>query len=148
MATISGIATKTASVLGLASIAIEAHDLGKRHSRNCGARASADKFVRDEIGASKLNYPSAKHAASKKFFANCDFTDKLFEIGGRVGGYFLGIGECIKNNIFTVAFSAMGLIAKTKPTKIIALIGMAASLIFDTVLNGTSIFEKKDYLDK
>ncbi len=148
MATISGIATKAASTLGLASVVIEAHSMGKRRSKNCGAQASADKFVRDEIGASKLNYPSAKHAATKKFFADNDFTDKLYEIGGRIGGYFSGIGECIKNNIFTVGFGTMGLIAKSKTAKTIALVGMAASLIFDTIVNGTSIFERKDYLDK
>ena len=45
--TLYGLGTKSASALGLASIALEAHDMGKRCARRGKAQASADKF---EIG--------------------------------------------------------------------------------------------------
>lgn len=142
------VATKAASALGLASIVIEGHDMAKRTARRSGAKASADKFVRDEIGASKLNHDSAKHSNSKEFFANGDITDKFHEVFGTIGGYISGFAKCAWNNIFTVAFGAVGLIAKSKGVKSAALIGMGLSILTDTIINGTSLFERKDYLDK
>ena len=142
------IATKAASALGLASVAIEAHDMGKRAARRGGAKASADKFVRDEIGASKLNTDSLKHAQTKEFFANGDVTDKFHEFFGTMGGYVSGFTKGVWNNIFTVAFGAVGLAAKSKNVKTASLIGMGASILIDTLFNGTSLFERKDYLDK
>ena len=53
---IYGLGTKSASALGLASIALEAHDMGKRCARRGKAQASADKFVSDNIGASKTKH--------------------------------------------------------------------------------------------
>jgi len=142
------VATKAASGLAIASVVIEGHDIGKRASKRGMAQASADKFVSDEIGASKLNCDSPKHSVIKDFIKNFDFTDRLCEIGGSIGGYFSGLGKCFKNNIFTVAFASLGLIAKSKPAKVVALAGMACSILFDTIINATSLFDRKDYLDK
>lgn len=141
-------ATKIASALGLASVAIEGHDMAKRTARRSGAKASTDKFLRDEIGASKLNHESIKHSASKDFFADGNVTDKFHEVFGTIGGYISGFAKCAWNNIFTIAFGAVGLIAKSKPVKTTALLGMGLSILVDTLFNGTSLFERKDYLDK
>lgn len=146
--TMFSIGTKAASALGITSIALEAHDIAKRNAKKSMAQASADKFVSDQIGAMKLNDDSAKHGAIKKFFQNLDITDRFLEVGGAVGGYLSGIGKCLKNNIFTVGFGALGLFAKSRPVQIIALAGMGISILFDTIVNATSMFEKTDYLDK
>lgn len=142
-----GLGTKTASALGLASVIIEAHDMGKREARKGKAQASADKFVRDEISASKLNTDSSKHNEIKKFTEHADVSDKFVEFGGLVGGYLSGIAKCVKNNCFTLGFGTMGMFAKSKAMRTIALIGMGASILFDTITNATSLFERKDYLD-
>ncbi len=143
-----GIGTKIASALGMSAIALEAHSNGKRVSKNSGATARTDKFVRDSIGASKLEYVSSRHNATKSFIANADISDRILEFGGKIRGYVSGFGKTVWNNIFTVAFGAVGLTAKSKPAKIIALIGLGLSLGIDTILNGTNLFERKDYLDK
>lgn len=143
-----GAGTKIASTLGIAAIALEAHDGGKRLSRKSGAQAQADKFVKDSIGASKLDYVSSRHDATKTFLANSDITDKALEIGGKIGGYFTGVAKSLWQNIFTLAFATVGLAAKSKPVRIVALAGMGLSLLTDTILHGTSLFERKDYLDK
>ncbi len=142
------VGAKAASALGVAAIAFEAHDIAKRNSRKSMAQASADKFVNDQINASKLNSDSARHGAIKKFLQNLDISDKFLEVGGAVGGYLSGIGKCLKNNIFTVGFGALGLLAKSRPIQAIALAGMGISILFDTIINATGIFEKSDYLDK
>lgn len=142
-----GIGTKTASALGLASVIIEAHDMGKRGVRKGKAQASADKFVRDQIGASKLNTDSDKHNAIKEFTEHADISDKFVEFGGMAGGYLSGFAKCLKNNIFTVGFGTLCMFAKSKAIRTIALIGMGASILFDTITNATSLFERKDYLD-
>jgi len=145
--TIYGFGTKTASLLGIASVALEAHDMGKRSAQRGKAQASADKYVSDNIGASKLNTDSEKHNSIKKYLEHADFTDKLAEIGGFVGGYLSGVAKCLKNNCFTVGFGTIGLFAKSKAAQTIALIGMGASILFDTITNATSLFERKNYLD-
>ncbi len=145
--TIYGFGTKTASALGLASVLVEAHDMGKRNARKGKAQASADKFVRDQIGASKLNTDSQKHNEIKEYIEHVDFTDKLSEMGGFIGGYLSGAGQCIKDNCFTVGFGALGLFAKSKAMRTIALLGMGISMLFDTITNATNLFERKDYLD-
>ncbi len=146
--TMFSVGTKVASALGVASIALEAHDIAKRNATKSRAQASADKFVNDQIGAMKLNEDSAKHGAIKKFFQNLDITDRFLEVGGAVGGYLSGIGRCVKNNIFTVGFGALGLFAKNRVLQTIALAGMGISILFDTIVNATGMFEKSDYLDK
>ncbi len=146
--TMFSVGTKIASTLGVASIALEAHDIAKRNSKKSMAQASADKFVSDQIGGMKLNEDSAKHGAIKKFFQNLDITDRFLEVGGAVGGYLSGAGKCLKNNIFTVGFGALGMFTKSKPVQVIALAGMGISILFDTIVNATNIFEKTDYLDK
>lgn len=142
------VGTKVASALGITAIALEAHDIAKRNSKRTMSQVSADKYVSDQIGAMKLNEDSARHGAVKKFFQNLDITDRAMEVGGAVSGYLSGIGKCIKNNIFTVGFGALGLLAKSKPVQIIALAGMGISILFDTIVNATNLFEKTDYLDK
>lgn len=145
--TLYGLGTKSASALGLASIALEAHDMGKRCARRGKAQASADKFVSDNIGASKLNTESSKHNEIKKYMEHADTTDKLSEIGGFIGGYLSGVANCLKNNCFTAGFGTIGLFAKSKAMQTIALIGMGASILFDTITNATNLFERKDYID-
>lgn len=142
------IGATAASILGLGSVTLEAHSRGKLEAKKGQGKASSNKYVRDAIGASKLNSPSEKHAAIKDFIANGDITDKFHEIGGTIGGYFSGIGKTLWNNIFTTAFALMTLTVKSKMAKTIGLIGMGLSILFDTIVNGTSLFERKDYLDK
>ena len=142
-----GLGTKAASALGLASVIIEAHDMGKKSAHKGKAQASADKFVRDQIGASKLNIDSEKHNQIKEFTEHADIDDKFIEAGGFIGGYLSGFARCIKNNIMTVGFGTLGMFAKSKAMRTIALIGMGASILFDTLINATSLFEKKNYLD-
>lgn len=146
--TIYGFGTKTASVLGLASIAVEAHNMGKRSARKGMAQASADKFVSDSIGSSKLNTESEKHNEIKKYLEHADVSDRFVEIGGFAGGYLSGVSKCLKNNFLTAGFGTIGLFAKSKGMQTIALIGMGASILFDTITNATNLFEKKDYLDE
>ncbi len=145
--TLYGFGTKTASCLGLASVLVEAHDMGKRSAKRGKAQASADKFVRDRIGASKLNTDSEKHSEIKEAIEHGDFTDKFSEIGGFIGGYLSGAGKCIKNNLPTVGFGALGLFTKSKAMRTIALLGMGISMLLDTIMNATNLFERKDYLD-
>lgn len=142
------IGTTAASVLGLGSIAIDAHSRGKLEARKGQGKATSDKYVRDMIGASKLNDVSEKHAAIKDFIADGNVTDKFHEFGGAVGGYFSGVGKTLWNNIFTTAFGLTALAAKSKIVKTGALIGMGISMVIDTIVNGTSLFDRKDYLDK
>ena len=139
---------KVASALAITATVLEAHDIAKRNSKRTMSQVSADKYVNDQIGSMKLNEDSAKHGAIKKFFQNLDTTDRIMEAGGAIGGYLSGAGKCIKNNILTIAFAALGLLAKSKPTQIIALAGMGISILFDTIVNATNLFEKTDYLDK
>jgi len=146
--TMFSVGTKIASTLGIVSIALEAHDIARRNAKKSMAQASADKFVSDQINATKLNNDSAKHSAIKKFLQNADFSDRVLEVGGAVGGYLSGIGKCLKNNIFTAGFGMLGLFAKSRPMQAIALAGMGISILFDTIVNATGIFEKSDYLDK
>ncbi len=145
--TIYGFGTKTASALGLASVLVEAHDAGKRSARRGKSQASADKFVRDQIGASKLNTDSEKHNEIKEYIENGNITDKFSEITGYIGGYLSGAGKCIRNNCFTVGFGALGMFAKSKAVQTVALLGMGISILFDTIMNATNLFERKDYLD-
>lgn len=148
MASILGIGTKIASALGLASIVLEGHQMGKIASRKTSGEASADKFIKDEIGASKSNTESPKHAATKDFIAKCDILDNLYTTGSKISGYAKGFLSCCWNNIFTVAFGMLGITAKSKVTRSIALIGLGASMLYDFIVNGTNIFERKDYLEK
>lgn len=148
MASVLGIGTKIASALGLASIVLEGHQLGKIASRKTSGEVSADKFIKDEIGASKSNTGSPRHAATKDFIANCDILDNLYTVGAKIGGYAKGFLSCCWNNIFTVAFGMLGISAKSRAGKTIALIGLGTSMLYDFIVNGTNIFERKDYLEK
>lgn len=140
--------TKIASTLGLASIVIEAHSMGKTASRKTAGQVSADKYVQDSIAASKMNTTSVKHNASKKFLEHSDMVDRIYTTGGKIGGYIKGFASCLWNNIFTVAFGTIALAAKSKTANAIALAGMGISMLYDFIVNGTNLFERKDYLDK
>lgn len=142
------IGATAASVLGLGSVVLDAHSRGKLEARKGQGKATSDKYVRDAIGASKLNNVSEKDAVTKDFIANGDITDKFQEFGGMIGGYFSGVGKTIWNNIFTTAFALTVLAAKSKIVKTCGLIGMGVSILIGTIVNGTSLFERKDYLDK
>lgn len=140
-------ATRIASALATTAIVLETHDLARKHAKRGFGQASADKFVRDQIGASKINCESSRYSEIKDFIKDADISDRFVEAGGGIAGYARGAFESLKRNAPTLGFAALGLIVRSRPMMTIALAGMGISMIFDTVMNASNIFERTDYLD-
>lgn len=148
-------ATAAAAMAGSACL-YDVHKQGVRSATLTREKNYADDFIAQEIGSSKLNYPSAKHAAIKNWMLNFKFPHKFSEIVNTVGGYFKGAVKGIANNFAPLACSALTIflgankkIASKHPNlQKYALFATGITTAWDFIKNGTNLFERTDYLKK
>lgn len=138
----------TASIMSIASSAIEAGELGARNASQAARTAVAIKDIKDYTGDSMLNKSSEKHNAMKEIVRNGDFFTGFYKAGGAISGFFKGLWDGMKGNFLSTGFAAMTLAFKNKTVKTVGLIGMAGSMLYDFVKNGTNLFTKKDIIEK
>ncbi len=142
-----------ASVLSIASSAIEAGECGLRNAKKSASRAVAIKDIKDYTGDSVLNKSSVKHNTMKEIVRRGDFFTNIHEAGGAISGFCKGVWEGMKGNWLSTGFAAMTLAAKGKTNtsravKTVGMAGMTLSMLYDFIKNGTNIFTKKDTIEK
>lgn len=140
------VATKTAAVLATAATAYDVHTLGTRQAKIKRESNYADDFIAQQIGASKLNYPSEKHSAMKDWIMDFKYPLQISEVANTVTGYVTGAIKGIGYNFATLGFSALTFFAKSNAVKKIGLFGLGLSVAWDFIKNSTNIFERTDYL--
>ena len=143
---ILNIASKTAATLATGASLYDIHKLGVREANIKREKNYADDFIADQIGSSKLNYPSEKHNAMKKWLMNFKYPLQVSEIWNTATGYLKGVAKGIGYNIATLGFSALAFFAKKDGTRKAGIIGLGLSVAWDFIKNSTNIFERKDYL--
>lgn len=143
------IAATSVALMGAGSVLVESVQVGCNNAQKTAASALTDSFISDTISASKLNYESEKHSATKNFLRNTRMFDGFTKMYNGVGGFFAGFFDTAARNIPTLGFSALTLLAgKHKGLKIAGAIATGVSMLADFLANGTSIFEKNDYLKR
>ncbi len=138
-----------AAIASLVGITAEAGGRGARVASQSGDRALAIKDIRDLTGDSYLNSPSEKHNTMKRWVRESDMLSGFYKAGGAISGFFRGAFETVKGNLPTIGFSALTLATRNRTVKTIGLVGAAASMLVDFVLNGTNLFSKnKNLIEK
>ena len=140
--------TNTASVLAITSNAVEAGKMGLKNASQSARSASAIKDIKDYTGDSVLNKASEKHDAMKEIARSIDVKRPFNKTGGAVSGFCKGFWEGMKGNWLSTGFAAMTLASKNKIPKTIGTAGMTISLIYDFIKNGTSLFTRKNIIEK
>ena len=140
--------TNTASVLAITSNAVEAGKKGLNNASQAARSAAAIKDIKDYTGDSVLNKASAKHNTMKEIVRSIDVTRPFNKAGGAVSGFCKGFWEGMKGNWLSTGFAAMTLVSKNKIPKTIGTAGMTISLVYDFIKNGTSLFARKDIIEK
>ncbi len=158
------ILTNTSAIIAAATVAYEAHTMGTRKSAENVKLGGAKDTIRDTIGTSKLNYPSPIYNETKKGIFKIKTPNPFKDIIHGTGGYLDGFMEGLTRNIPTLGFAALTLAAKTKmkdvvvngvtkqkvnhaSLKTVGVVGLGLSVLWNFLKYGTSIFERKDYLD-
>ncbi len=140
------VASKAASALAVAATAYDVHTLGVREAKIKRESNYADDFIAQQIGASKLNYPSQKHNVMKQWILDFQYPLQISEIWDAASGYVTGALKGIGYNIATLGFSALAFFGKKGISKKAGLFGLGISLALDFIKNSTNIFERTDYL--
>ena len=140
------VATKAAAVLATAATAYDVHTLGARQAKIKRESNYADDFIAQQVGASKLNYPSEKHSAMKDWIMDFKYPLQMSEVINTVIGYITGAAKGIGHNLATLGFSALTFFAKSDGLKKAGLFGLGLSVAWDFIKNSTNIFERTDYL--
>ena len=143
---ILNIASKSSALLATGASLYDIHKLGVREANIKREKNYADDFIAEQIGSSKLNYPSEKHNAMKKWLMNFKYPLQISEVWNTVSGYVTGAVKGIGYNLPTLGFSALAFFAKKDCTRKLGIIGLGLSVAWDFIKNSTNIFEKKDYL--
>ena len=138
----------TASIMSIASSVIEAGELGVRNAKQSARTAVAIKDIKDYTGDSMLNKSSEKHNAMKELIRSGDFFSGAYKVGGAVTGFCKGFWNGMKGNWLSAGFAAITLAFKSRTIKAVGLIGMAGSMGYDFIKNGTNLFTKKDIIEK
>lgn len=141
------IVANTSAILATAALALESNQMGVRkaveNSKNQGAKDS----IRDVIGTSKLNYSSPLYNESKQEIFKLKTPNMFKDIYHGIAGYIKGFANGIAHNWTTAGFAALTLISKKPKMKAFGAIGLGVSVAWNFIKNGTSIFEKRSYLD-
>jgi len=154
----------TAAIIALGTVAYEAHKMGARKSSENVKLGGAKDTVRDTIGASKLNYPSPVYNEVKKGIFNLKTPNPARDAVHGVSGYFNGFMSGATHHIPTLGFAALTLASKTKmknvvkngvtkqkinlaSMKVVGIVGLGLSILWNFLKHGSTIFERKDYLD-
>ena len=146
MANVLNIASKTAALLATGASLYDVHTLGKREANIKRESNYADDFIAQQLGASKLNYPSEKHNSMKEWILNFTYPLQLSEIWDTVSGYVSGALKGVWYNIATLGFSALAFFAKKDGMRKVGIAGLGLSVAWDFIKNSTNIFERTDYL--
>lgn len=142
------VATKAAAIMATSVSLYDINSLGVREANIKRESNYADDFIAGEIGSSKLNYPSGKHAAFKNWSKNFKFPYQLTELWDTVSGYVIGAAKGAWYNAATLGFSALTFFAKKDGMKKFGAIGLGLSVAWDFIKNGTNLTERTDYLRK
>lgn len=142
------IASKAAAVMATGASLYDIHTLAKREANIKRERNYADDFIAQQIGASKLNYPSAKHDSMKQWIMDFKYPYQLSELGDTITGYVSGALKGICHNAATLGFSTLAFFAKKPGFKKAGVIGLGLSVAWDFIRNSTNLFERTDYLRK
>ncbi len=142
------IASKSAALLAASTSLYDAHKLGVREANIKRESNYADDFIAQNIGASKLNYPSEKHNVMKQWIMDFQYPLQLSEVWNTVSGYVTGALKGVLLNAGTLAFSALAFFAKKDGWKKAGVAGLGLSVAWDFLTNSTNLFEKTDYLRK
>lgn len=142
------VASKAAALMATGASLYDIHSLGKRKANIKRESNYADDFIAQNIGASKLNYPGAKHNAMKQWIMDFQYPLQLSEVWNTVSGYVTGAFKGVCYNAATLGFSALAFFAKKDGMKKFGVIGLGLSVAWDFIKNSTNLFEKTDYLRK
>lgn len=140
------IASKTAALLASGTSLYDIHTLGVREANIKRESNYADDFIAQNIGASKLNYPSMKHGNMKDWIMSFSYPLQISEVWNTVSGYVSGALKGIVHNAATLGFSALAFFAKKDGWKKAGVIGLGLSVAWDFIKNSTNLFERTDYL--
>ncbi len=146
--TVLNVASKAAALMASGASLYDIHSLAKREANIKRESNYADDFIAQNIGASKLNYPSAKHNGMKQWIMDFQYPLQLSEVWNLASGYVVGAAKGICHNFATLGFSALAFFAKKDGMKKFGVIGLGLSVAWDFIKNSTNLFEKTDYLRK
>ncbi len=148
MGALLNVATKAAALMATGVSLYEINSLGVRQANIKRESNYADDFIAQNIGSSKLNYPSEKHNAVKKWIRDFQYLPQPSEAWNTVSGYVQGAAQGIFYNALNLGFSALTFFAKKDGLKKAGVVGLGLSMAWDFIANGTNLFEKTDYLRK
>jgi len=138
--------TKLSGALALASVACDSNKIGVNQALENSRVSEAKRAVKNNIGVGKLNYESPKYSKIKeKVYEYYPYS--IGNIWHGFKGYLSGFSRGAINELGTVLFGALALVAKHKPVKIASLIGLGASKTWNFIKHGTNALEKTDYLE-
>lgn len=140
------IASKTAALLATGASLYDIHKLGVRKANIKRESNYADDFIAQNLGSSKLNYPSEKHNAMKNWIMSFQYPLQLSEVWNTISGYVSGAIDGIGHNLATLGFSALSFFAKKDGLKKVGVLGLGISVAWDFIKNSTNLFERTDYL--
>ncbi len=155
------VVTNASALIAATTVAYEAHKMGGRKSIEQAKLGGAKDTIKETIGISKLNYPSPLYNETKKGIFKGTMMNPFMDVFHSASGYIQGFSNGIVQNIATIGFAALTLASKSEivkkvggsdvikksPLKMIGAIGMGASILWNFLQNGTTLFEKKDYLN-
>lgn len=144
--TLLNVASKAAALMATGASVYDIHSIAKREANIKRESNYADDFIAQNIGASKLNYPGAKHNDIKQWIMDFQYPLQLSEVWNTVSGYTVGAIKGICYNFATLGFSALTFFAKKDGMKKFGAIGLGLSVAWDFIKNSTNLFEKTDYL--
>ena len=150
MANWLNIAAKSAAVMAATASLYDVNANGVRVAKNKSSKNYADDFIAQQIGASKLNYPSEKAATIKNWMLDFKFPYKVSEFVDSLTGYTEGAIKAIGHNFATLGFSALAFFSGSKHPRLqkAGLFGLGISVAWDFLKNCTNAFERTDWLRK
>lgn len=145
--TIRAIGSATVGALGGGMVLLDSHYMGKRKSTEVAQQGYAKALIRNQIGNSKMDYPSPVYNGISKELKKV-YPHKLTKAFYAIKGYFQGVGESIAHNVPLLTFSALAIAAsKNKVFSTIGMVGAGLSALCGIIEHSTGLFKKKDYLD-
>lgn len=141
------IAAKAGAIMAAGASLYDVNQQGVRKANIKREKNYADDFIAQQIGASKLNYPSEKHSGMKNWIQSFKYPYQVSELWDTVSGYVQGALKGVALNAATLGFSGLAFFGK-KGLQKVGIIGLGLSVAWDFIKNSTNLFEKTDYLRK
>ena len=140
---------KIAGSVSILSSLNDIHKTAMIYSGQERKKAMGDTVVACSIGNQKANNVSYKDAQRKNWINSKNFFSGTCEIAASAKGYFKGAAQGIARYLPKLALALAAIIpSKSKILAYTSTILLAGAEIWDFLVNGTGLFEEKNYLKR